>query len=237
MVTIKPIHAQQTLSGCPPGQRNTYTLTCTQKDSCVHRQMCTHLYQCVVNVFNKENESGIEIGLDRQMAWARHTQRERETHPEEQSLSFSWSLHHNPPLPAGNPSCTVLGWSSALLTPWRSGRKAISTSRVHFLFQEHAGRGRLIVNRNGRAGVTHVDRAQSASAIFLDVFEAVFSRCIEKKNTHMLVLMRSTDTWKETGISVYCLFSCLQLQLRGLTALFLRAVDVLLFGGYMPQTK
>lgn len=54
---------------------------------------------------------------------------------------------------------------------------------MHFHFQEHAGRGLLIVNKNGRAFVTHVDGAQSVSTIlFLDVSEAVSSRCMDKKH-------------------------------------------------------
>lgn len=80
---------------------------------------------------------------------------------EEQSLSFSWSLHHNPPVmlrsEAGNPSCTVSGWRSAPLTPRRSGYIAVSTSPEHYPFQEHVGCMLLVVNKKGRADDVHVD--------------------------------------------------------------------------------
>ncbi|KAI9539879.1 hypothetical protein NQZ68_001811 [Dissostichus eleginoides] len=49
---------------------------------------------------------------------------------------------------AGSPSCSLSVWRSPLLTLWRSGHMSISSPLVHFLFQEHAGRVRLMVNKN-----------------------------------------------------------------------------------------
>lgn len=78
---------------------------------------------CLIKKF--QGKLGTEIGLDRHMAWAKRTHTHTHSQLEKQSLSFSCAVHYSPPMmpsnKAGNPSCTVLGWISVLLTPRRSG--------------------------------------------------------------------------------------------------------------------
>lgn len=70
----------------------------------------------------------------------------------------------------------------------------------------------------------------------MDVSRRQLAEGVGNKNTHMSVLMRSTDIWKSVQISVCCFFSPLLSGLRHFLALFLTAVDVLLLRGYMSQT-
>lgn len=135
-----------------------------------------------------------------------HTHPYAHTHPEEQSLSFSSALHHCPPMmlrsEAGNPSCTVSGWRSALLTPWGSGGSGqlpISMSLVHVLFQEHVGCVLSVVNKNGRAGCAHVD-GMGAERVRDP------SRCFWGSQNQVYVLMRSTDIWETIRLRLDTLF-------------------------------
>lgn len=78
---------------------------------------------------------------------------------------------------------------------------SVSIPLERFLLQEHAESAPMIVNKNGRADSTNEDRLHQQS----NVFEA-FSRT---KNTHMLVLMRSSDIWEEIAVLLlYGLFCC-----------------------------
>lgn len=79
----------------------------------------------------------------------------------------------------------------------------------------------MIVNNNGCA-------EGSASMIFLDVGEAVSSRCMEK-HPHVSIDEKHRHLGGHQNIIVHLVLS-LFLQLQHLTILLLRAVNVLLIG-------
>lgn len=78
-----------------------------------------------------------------------------------------------------------------------------------------------IVNKAGRAGGTHVDGgARSASTIFLDVFQTVSSRCMEKKHPHVSVDEKHRLLEDYQNFIVLFVLAFLQLQLCRSTVLF-----------------
>lgn len=110
MVTIEPIHTQGTLSGCTRGKSNTHTDTHKTAVFTYRYVIPSMDLKCVYwgNIRIKD----LVLRLNMTGEWHgpnTHTH----NYPEEQSHSFSWSLHHSPPMMLSSKtrdsSCTVSG--------------------------------------------------------------------------------------------------------------------------------
>lgn len=146
--------------------------TCTHEDACVYLQMCVHAYGWTLDLCHKGTFRKHNLALT-------DTRRGPDTHTVILRNNPSLSL----PLPviASQPShdAAQRGPESQLpcvrvqlcspdpVEEWT--RIHLRVPRCISLFQEHAGRGQLIVNKSGRAGRrTRGCRARSASWMFLE---------------------------------------------------------------------